>query len=181
MASLIYNGTEIKWFEKHKIVHRFAATSGMKTYQKPKNQCDKDLGPVPEGTYVLRLQYNKKHIAVVADPKTCKLQAASGIQMIPDGDIAKGTSHCTQYWNNWGSNRVRIDAYDKKAKKACLGKRNGFYIHDSTKGFSHGCIEVNHKFFTKLYDLVNSDPKHRLMLLNVDYSGTITTLGKTSS
>ena len=180
MASLIYNGTHLSWIEGGKVIERYPATSGMSGNQSPGNQCVKDAGPIPEGTYVLRLQYNKQLIATVADPITCKLQAAKGIQQIPDGDQKKGTAHCTPYWNNWGSNRVQIDAYDTKARKACHGRRDGFYIHDSAKGFSHGCIEVKHDFFKKLYALVNSDPENRLMLLNVDYSRTKTTLGDTA-
>ena len=162
MASLKYNGTKITWIENGKVMDWFAATSGMPKSQTPAKQCVKDAGPVPEGTYALRLQFNKKLIAAVADPVSCQLMAAKGIQQIPDGDPKEGTAHCTPFWNNWGSNRVRIDAYDTKAKTACRGNRNGFYIHDSAKGFSHGCIEVKHRFFSLFNGKARTCPRHWL-------------------
>ncbi len=181
MASLQFDGTKILWIENGKVSDRFDATSGMPGFQTPGKQCVKDAGPIPEGNYVLRLRYNQNLIAVVADAVSCKLMAAQGIQQIPDGDPKEGTAHCTPYWNNWGSNRVRIDAYDTRTRNACRGARSGFYIHDSAKGFTHGCIEVKNRFFRKLYELVNSNPDAKSMLISIDYSRTKTTLGNTKS
>ncbi len=185
MASLKYNGIELVWIEGGKIKYLFPATSGIHAYdgkrsfQRPADQCVKDAGPIPEGTYALRLQYNSNLISEVADPVTCRLKAAKGIQQIPTGDAKKGTDHCTPYWNNWGYNRVRVDPYDTKARKACSGNRSGFYIHDSHKGYTHGCIEVQHTFFVYLYRLVNSNSKQKSMLLDVDYGKKKTTRGST--
>jgi len=186
MATLMYDGRKLNWIENGEIKHCFAATSGLseevsgtRNYQHSKFQCCPNVGPIPEGTYVLRLEFNRQPVAQVADPETCRLQAATGIEQIPDADPEQGTEHCTPYWQNWGYNRVRIDAYDTKAKQACGGHRSGFYIHDSHKGYTHGCIEAQHEFFNHLYDFVNSNPKKKLMLLGVDYGKGSVTRGKT--
>ncbi len=185
MVSIKYNGTELIWIEGGIINYLFSATSGMdahdgkRSFQRPADQCIKDAGPIPEGTYVLRLQYNRNLVAVVTDSVTCRLKAATGIQQIPTGDAKKGTEDCTPYWNNWGHNRVRVDPYDQVTRKACKGKRSGFYIHDSHKGYTHGCIEVQHTFFVHLHRLVSSNPKKKSMLLVVDYGKKKTTRGST--
>ena len=181
MPSLNYTGTKIQWIEDGKMKYSFAATSGLadnkKSFQKPTAQCKKDKGPIPEGVYVLQLRYSSPIVAKVANPNTCRLEASKGIQHIPNPK--EDTKDCGPYWANWGSNRVRIDAYDTKAQKACRGNRSGFYIHDSTKGFTHGCIEVKHAFFERLYNYVNSSPKQKYMLLTVSYYRTRTTRGNT--
>lgn len=187
MSSLKYDGTTLQWIENGKVKYRFAATSGMsasvsengRNYQNSTSQCVKDAGPIPEGSYALRLQFNNRLIAEVADPQTCQLKAATGIQQIPDADKENGTEDCTPYWQNWGQNRVRIDAYDSVARRACNGNRGGFYIHDSSKGFTHGCIEVEHAFFKHLYDLVNSQPAEKFMILLVNYGQNASTRGLT--
>ena len=43
-----------------------------------------------------------------------------------------------------------------------------FYIHDSSKGFSHGCIEVEGRFFFVLRDFAKSQSRPRL-ILKVEY------------
>jgi len=62
--------------------------------------------------------------------------------------------------------------------------RGGFYIHDSTKGYTHGCIEVEPRFFEVLRHLIatmqspHGRPKDRLNLL-VKYLPGQTTNGGT--
>jgi hypothetical protein len=75
----------------------------------------------------------------------CKLKPASGIQYIPRG------GSCEPTFANWGNNRVPFVAADERTKQACPQHRAGFYLHDSTKGYSHGCIEIEVAFFNRLY------------------------------
>ena len=42
---------------------------------------------------------------------------------------------------NWGTMRVRL-----APTSGNMFKRDGFYLHNSHKGFSHGCIEVGSTF-----------------------------------
>lgn len=173
MPSLKYTGTELLWIEKGSVTSRFPATSGMTDFQAPSEQCTPDSGPIPEGTYWLHLFEDPNVHARIADSVSCELVISGYIQHIPLP--TESTARCGPYWENWGIHRVRIEPYDRKAKTACRGRRSGFYIHDSSKGFTHGCIEVSQDFFKKLFDFVNSHPEEKTMLLLVDYRFTKTT------
>ena len=47
----------------------------------------------------------------------------------------------TRCWANWGNNRVRFEPADVITKNKCKTNRGEFYLHDSVKIYSHGCIE----------------------------------------
>jgi hypothetical protein len=65
--------------------------------------------------------------------------------------VPYGSTECHPTFQNWGHNRVRFRPANQATKSACPEPRGGFYLHDSTKGFSHGCIEVDNAFFNRLY------------------------------
>jgi hypothetical protein len=50
--------------------------------------------------------------------------------------------------------RIRFEPADEKTKRRCSHRRSGFYLHDSTKGYSHGCIEVQGSFFGALRSVI---------------------------
>lgn len=82
---------------------------------------------------------------VNADPDDFTLDTRQGIESLVDKKDDNGKTHNS---SAWGSNRVRLNIikiYNGDAKH-----RNGFYLHDSVKGFSHGCIEVDTAFFKRL-------------------------------
>jgi hypothetical protein len=54
------------------------------------------------------------------------------------------------YWANWGFNRARMEPADIVNRARCKPMRGGFYLHDSTKGYTHGCIEVEGRLFSIL-------------------------------
>lgn len=136
-----YDGQTVRWSG----VGAFKATSGLPRHQVPDEQCLPDAGPVPEGLYKLFLV----DLGVAQDDGSgsCALKPAWGIQQIPSGTSAGA---CDRYWANWGRNRVRMEPADEATRKACPVRRGGFYMHDSTKGFSHGCIEIEGRVFPLL-------------------------------
>jgi hypothetical protein len=124
---------------------RFKATSGLPGYQYPRNNCVKDRGPVPEGAYKVLAT----DLGAAKDDGTgqCNLSPGWGIQTIPRGAAA---GSCEVNWANWGRNRARMEPANVKTRTACSPIRGGFYLHDSTKGYSHGCIEIDPRFFSAL-------------------------------
>jgi hypothetical protein len=177
---LEYDGQTLRWMPNGP---SYPATSGLPEHQRPADQCLPDAGPIPKGTYYLQLHVESHKYATDDGTSRCNLTVGEGIQYIPRGgdpaNAPKGAlaGKCEPYWANWGWRRVRLEAADTVTARACMPRRGGFYIHDSSKGYSHGCIEVDSSFFTKLMNFA-SHTRQRRMLLKVSYK-TSTTYGGT--
>jgi hypothetical protein len=152
--------------------------------QLPKYQNLKDA-PIPEGTWiVLRL---KGDMAEDDGSGNCRLKPSWKLEEIPRGINAiqktpdGGTIDCDPYWLNWGKNRIRLEPADSvtKQKLKSYGGRGGFYIHDSTKGFSHGCIETETRFFNDLGKLYGETGIKQSLILRVIYAPNRWTNGGT--
>lgn len=141
IVDMEFDGQVLTWNGSGK----FKATTGLPGYQFPKNHCLKDSGPIPEGVY--RVLVTDRGAAKDDGTGQCNLSPGWGIQTIPRGADA---GSCEVYWANWGRNRARLEPADIKTRHACTPVRGGFYLHDSTKGYSHGCIEVEPRFFAIL-------------------------------
>lgn|SRR3990167_1570848 len=158
---LFYDGQFLKWKDKGLV---FKATSGMPSHQMPGEQCLPDAGPVPEGNYKVFIV--NQGVAKDDGRGICALSPAWGIQEIPRGAKA---GPCESYWANWGVNRARMEPADGATKKQCAPiSRGGFYLHDSVKGYSHGCIEVETTLFDHLRQHYTKTKK-QVILLQVKY------------
>jgi hypothetical protein len=160
-------------------------------------------GPIPEGKYHISLKEDP-HIFAIGNG-VCALTPSSLIQRIPrggdprlhnpelyvpsclyprrgqiayDGQYANG---CDPYWANWGEHRVRLEPDAETAHRIAIecNSRGGFYLHDSHKGFTHGCIEVEPGFFVRLQHYVRL-VKETKMLVIVKYAGD-STYGNTAN
>jgi hypothetical protein len=79
--------------------------------------------------------------------------------------LANDGSGIYNYTEVWGENRARLEplnvshpVYESKEYDISkLGKRdlNSFYVHDSKKGGTSGCHEVETELFNKLIDYKN--------------------------
>jgi hypothetical protein len=170
-ADLLYNGTMLIW-DGHGV---FNATSGLPGHQDASQQSHPDEGPVPEGLYSFPLILAAD--ATMTGPG--KLDVREGIEHLPDSWQWNGQPYRNEAW---GPDRIRLTIVhidDPKNRK-----RAGFYLHDSTKGFSHGCIEVDPLFFRRLREFVQLPLRARhgrtRLTLRVKYpSTTATTYGGT--
>lgn len=167
-AEMVFDGQTLTWTG----VGLFKATTALPDYQEPKYQCLKNKGPVPEGNY--RVLVSDQGIAKDDGAGFCNLSPASGLQTIPRGTDA---GSCEKFWANWGFNRARLEPADNATRHACKPSRGGFYLHDSSKGYSHGCIEVEGRLFPLLKDIATKKKK-RYITLRVKYvPGRITNGG----
>ncbi len=181
---LQYTGTQLLFYIKGQPTHYvFKATAGLAgvypdgkkvDFQNSAYQCYKEEGPIPRGRYKLFLK-NDDNKAKRKTSGSCDLKSAKYIQKIPFGDEAKD---CKDTWALWGKNRVRLYADDSDAKRLCPIRRDGFYIHDSTKGYTHGCIETETRFFDRLREYVTKT-KEESMILVVNYFPNSSTYGGT--
>ncbi len=138
--SLLYNGTQVIWTDNKGFKTIYGGTSGLEKYQNSKYQNMKDKGPIPEGNYIIDLMLDPNRI-VELNPKTYQALAASGVQKLPttfNGEEIKTPG--------WGTMRARLS---EQAGNITFGRGN-FYIHNSHKGYSSGCIEVGPGFFPRL-------------------------------
>jgi hypothetical protein len=143
---MLYDGDELDWYG----VGKFNATSGMPGHQIASEQFISDTGPIPEGTYSLFLKV--VGMARVTNVAKSTLDTKQGIQDLsampgPDGKLYDSPA--------WGRNRVRLNNLHIDSPRA--RHRGGFYLHDSTKGFTHGCVEVNPHFFTRLRQMATEE------------------------
>ena len=168
MADLLYNGTVLSWTP----VGKWQATSGLELYQNSLHQFKMNHGPIPEGSYRIPLKIGGN--ATLVNPKRdssgriteSNLDSRSEIESLQC--ITDPKDHVTVLlFSQWGSNRVRLAKRSVKHVKA--SHRDGFYLHDSTKGFSHGCIEVQTAFFSSLRAFSKANPKTHYLSLEVNY------------
>jgi len=74
-----------------------------------------------------------------------------------------------------------MEPADLDTKNKCKPiMRGGFYLHDSTKGYSHGCIEVETKIFLQLRNHHTATRKNTI-ILKVKYVKGIATNGGTKT
>lgn len=167
---MTYDGQTLHW-PGH---GTFRATSGMPGSQIPSESCARDVGPVPPGRYKLYLA--DQGVAQDDGRGACALQPSWGIQSIPRGAAA---GDCERYWSQWGDNRARMEPADTATRNRCSPIRGGFYLHDSTKGFSHGCIEVEGRIFPLLRTYARDARGSSTIIIKVEYVAERPTNGGT--
>lgn len=174
---MLYDGKALTWKPFRKL-ETYPATSGAPGYQSPDKEVVEDLGPVPEGKYIVPLKLGGYAyvIGVTEELSQLKVQfdREDSIENMPEnvefGDITQGKPFPS--FPDWGCHRVRLTKVSYDNPK--LTRPGGFYIHDSTKGYSKGCIETSHLFFEHLIQfsiqLGSSSAGIKSIPLRVDYS-----------
>ncbi|MBS0032142.1 tlde1 domain-containing protein [Chitinophaga sp. 22321] len=169
---LLYDGQHINLYsgsygQKGALLASYKATSGLPGHQVARESTMKDQGPLPEGKYWILLLPNPNRIAK-ADPRTGEILAnpKGGIERLPK--MFTTTTGQTLIYPGWGNTRARLFP-DKSTR---THGRNNFYLHDSHKGYSHGCIETEPTLFDKLLQIRKGFTKIALM---VDYPSDSTT------
>jgi hypothetical protein len=185
---LLYDGTHLHW---RALGASYNATSGDESHQKPEFQCKTDMGPIPEGKFRVALKLGG--FAYVTEVFVVP-QSAGQLGLKYDTEFSIENMPTNVTFGNmtdpfppsffWGCHRVRLEPVDPRS----MCSRDGFYIHDSVKGYTKGCIETEHQFFVDLirYAQTQNNPAGRKWLvLLVDYSaqrkpgGSGHTLGQT--
>ena len=198
MVDLEYDGTTIRWASLGKT---YKASSGFPPRLIKPNEISEDyrnskfqnvpLGPLPEGTYEMRVFLNGTAPVGIIDHANGRggpddtypdIYAArtldrSGIQQIPSDVVDPRTKLSYNYRGSWGFQIIRLFKTNN-----VKSNRDNFYLHDSKKGYSHGCIEAE----TTLFDDLKSELifKHAnkpfTLLLNIKYpTSSSSTYGET--
>jgi hypothetical protein len=112
-------------------------------YRVSKYQPNKDKGPTVEGEYTLNLKPDPARIATF-------LEMAYGEEDLArnkEGGIEQIPKFPEEYREGWGNERVRLEQNKVSQPKGGHRELDSFYFHDSKKEFTHGCTEVESRFF----------------------------------
>ncbi|HAB15662.1 MAG TPA: hypothetical protein DCE44_04345, partial [Verrucomicrobiales bacterium] len=186
---LKYTGTKLIWYagnkgDTSKPLDTFKATSGIPGMQSAMFQNKKaglaSGGPLPEGSYKINLRPSPDRTAPV-DSRTGEITRSKerGIEQIPE-KACRTDGQCFTYGaqgteGDWGNRRAALEP-DSGNK---MYGRGDFYVHDSDKGYTHGCIETESRFFSKLLEYRTTSSDTTLDVV-VDYpKGNASTYGET--
>ncbi|MEV0621403.1 hypothetical protein AB0I81_49305 [Nonomuraea sp. NPDC050404] len=173
-ADLVYTGKLIHWRNsvpatlKTPLPLLFSASSGAEGHQFGRQQFLENEGPLPEGLYTFLTHVDPEQNSVKAANKLGERAVTNnyrqGIQFLPmDGSVPK--------YPAWGTMRVRLT----QIKGDTLGRPGGYFLHNSQKGYSHGCIEVGKTaggvdFFNALLIHARSPARRPKLTVLVTYS-----------
>lgn len=87
-----------------------------------------------------------------ADPRTGELKGnpEGGIEKIPDFVENPNREGYGWTYADWGENRAHLEPVDVTGAKPEERDNNSYYLHDSEKGYTRGCTEVEGDLFNKL-------------------------------
>jgi len=167
---ILSTGNKIYWYggktgDKSNLLHTYKATSGYKgpdiygkqwNLQNSKYQNVKNGGPTAEGRYHINLKPDPERVAT-ADTKTGELNKNpdGGIERIPKFVENPQKQGSGWTYSEWGNNRAAL-VPDKVTGATNTERDNSsYYLHDSEKGYSHGCTEVQTELFDQLKEYRN--------------------------
>lgn len=168
---LLYDGEGVYWYggdvgDKSELMAAYPGVSGAQEYQNAEYQRMSDRGPVPEGEFSINLRPNPKRIAnevEVAAGTALSPSGSGGIEQIPSYVDESGNRQ-TEF-PAWGYRRAALQPIGETAAP----KRHNFYLHDSQKGYSHGCIEVPGALIDRLIQYRADHPRESQIRVRVDY------------
>jgi hypothetical protein len=111
-----------------------AATSGAKDFQNImfRNDVDGD-GPLPTGKYKIDLSSDPARYANISQYGT-NLYSSTGVQRIHESYLLDGEIIGMGAWGTW---RARLEPVRVRSPRT-----GNFYLHNSKKGYTHGCVET---------------------------------------
>jgi uncharacterized protein RhaS with RHS repeats len=156
---LIYRGKTLDWRgDNGELKGRFAATSGAPCCQNASYVNERNNGPLPVGDYRINLALSPNRLVKRKGDAT---DGGHGIERFPVGTRRHPLDDA------WGTWRARLDPYPGQKLK-----RGNFYLHDSGKGYSSGCIEVTREQGRKLLELLKNYSDNGSITLYVRYAST---------
>ncbi len=184
-AWIQYTGEKLTVYEgkrgdKSKQILQLDATSGYHGYRIAGESTKKDPegksvpGPVPQGKWSINLQPDVyTRMAKQNTDRTLKPNPQGGMELIPNSR-SPDTNRMVQGEWHWGHMRARLEP---QTRKQLHGRENNFYIHDSHKGETHGCVETKSEI---MEFLLGYRVNHERIDVDVTYKDASTsTRGKT--
>ncbi|MBS1927750.1 MAG: hypothetical protein IT254_07365 [Chitinophagaceae bacterium] len=157
-------GSKVYWYggnvgDKSNLIATFNAKSGNtphkdgdadKNYQFGKYQKVRDMGPTTEGQYLINLKPSFDRVAKAGSDGELVRSKQGGVEKIPDEVPIPGDKENVWTYENWGTNRAYLSPVKVTGATSKDRDITSFYLHDSEKGYTHGCTEVQTELFDKL-------------------------------
>jgi hypothetical protein len=181
-------GVAIVWYEgkpgdRSRSAATYPATSGLFykdpnghviDYQHPKYTGVKGMGPIPAGRYRINLVPDPHRMAKV-NGRTGELywNPRGGIERIPETVPAVGQPGYEWRFDGWGTIRALLTPSPRNDMKGRY-PADRFYVHNSHKGYTHGCVETSNEFFNRLLAYRSQHPEQKQFHFFVRYTGSST-------
>ena len=191
---LLVTGNAVCWYggeagDKKNLIDTYKATSGYKgpdangimwNLQKAKYQNIRNGGPTPEGKYHINLEPDPERVAQ-ADLNTGDLlrDPNGGIEKIPDFVENPNKEGYGWSYTEWGQHRAHLTPDKVTGAKNSERDNYSYYLHDSQKGYTHGCTEVETKLFDKLNEYRNNGNTRIDVIINYGNNQNHSTNGGT--
>jgi hypothetical protein len=104
------------------------------------------LGPLPMGKYKIDLRLDPGRYANISQYGT-NLYSSTGVQRIHESYLLDGEVIGMGAWGTW---RARLEQVRVRSPRT-----GNFYLHNSKKGFTHGCVETCDALYDALVDYRN--------------------------
>ncbi|EOG6908182.1 RHS repeat domain-containing protein, partial [Flavobacterium psychrophilum] len=157
-------GNKLYWYggnvgDKSNLITTFKATSGnrphpdgdaAKDYQSGRFQKVKDMGPTAEGTYNINLKPSFDRVAKTDGDGSLIRSKEGGVEKIPGLLPVTGEPNSYYSFEDWGENRAYLSPENVTGATSKDRDISSFYLHDSEKGYTHGCTEVEKSLFKQL-------------------------------
>ena len=168
---------EGKYGDTRKPVAVYKTSSGLKDhlwgdFRYATDQYAKDMGPTVEGKYELRFG---NQITTKAKVVNGELQpAGEGIESL-DNLPGMSKQKNKDINESWGHLRIKLFPVDVKqpvnpeTKEPSNRELSSFCFHNSKKGFTHGCQEIEDKFFIDLINYIKKHPNVKKLEVKVKY------------
>ncbi len=161
--------TVLKSFKATSGIDKAAGTQNGKPFtvdgRNSKYQSIPNIGPTPEGKYRINLIPDPNRVAEANTKGEIMPNSEGGIEKLPEFVPNPDNPSYGWMYPDWGKLRAHLepinvtgavsDDVDPKHGRNI----NSFYFHDSEKGYTHGCTEVESSFFEMLINYRNAGNK----------------------
>jgi len=156
---LLVTGNKVNWYggefgDKSNLIKIYKATSryradGYGNYQVAKHQNLRDVGPTPEGIYSINLKPDPNRKAEISSNGQLKRNPEGEIENLV-GMRRDGDSDNLYMSEDWGKNRAKLEPMKVTGATSQERDNESYYLHDSEKGYTHGCTEAETELFDHL-------------------------------
>ena len=165
MDWILCTGDKVYWYggelgDTSDEIMVYNATSGYKDedqnidFQSAEYQSFENMGPTPEGIYHINLKPDPSRHAKIYQKSNGSMDYIKsrdgGIEQLSYDAVDEQGQMMHYYSPSWGNQRAALTPDKVTGATNSQRKNDSYYFHDSQKGYTHGCVEVESGLFNML-------------------------------